>query len=234
MHDRMSGYFPPSSDEPWAGAHRPGTASEQWDQLQGEPPAPHVVHGFYPEAPTWDYERVFVPRPRAPVDDPPPDASGRRPSRHRRPERPPAAWPRILGLLSGVLMALTATVVCLLGGALSYGPLRDIAFTRAPRGLSHLWPIIVDGPWLAGCLSVLRAALQGRRPFHSWVVVVLFTGLATGLCVADVPRGVCDIIVAGLPPITAGVCVHQLTRQLTTRPGALRPQGRRAGPGAHR
>ena len=238
----MSDHLPPQGNpayhdpnaEPWTAPfhRRRDMDSEQRDGWHDEAPAPGGLQGFTPggeAAEVWGCDEVFVPRPRAPVDGPAPVTALLRPSGHRRAPGPPTAWPHVLGSLFGVLMALTATAVCLLGWTFSYGPLRDIALTRAPHELSPLWPIIVDGPWLAGCLSVLRAALQGRRPVHSWIVVVVFTGLAAGLCVADVPRTVCDIIVAGLPPVTAGVCVHQLTRQLTSRPGAGRAIVRKTG-----
>jgi hypothetical protein len=238
----MSDHLPPQGNpayhdptaEPWTVSfhRRRDRNAEQRDGWHDQAPAPGGLQGFTPEgeaAEAWDSDEVFVPRPRAPVDGPAPVTAHLRPSGHRRARRPLTAWPHVLGSLFGVLMALTATAVCLLGWTFSYGPLRDIALTRAPHELSPLWPVIVDGPWLAGCLSVLRAALQGRRPVHSWIVVVVFTGLSAGLCVADVPRTVCDIIVAGLPPVTAGVCVHQLTRQLTSRPSPGRAFVRKAG-----
>ncbi|MFB7665012.1 DUF2637 domain-containing protein [Kitasatospora sp. NPDC056138] len=118
--------------------------------------------------------------------------------------------------------------MCLLGWTLSYHPLQDLAFSRVPHGLSRLWPLIVYGPWIVGCLSVLRAALDGRRLLHSWVVVVLFSSVATGLCIADVSWTVPDVIVAGLPPVTAVVSLHQLVRQLTSGKGAHRPAYRQA------
>lgn len=120
--------------------------------------------------------------------------------------------------------------MCLLGWTFSYDPLRDLALTRVPQGLSQLWPLIIYGPWLVGCLSVLRAALDGRRPVHSWVVVVVFSSMATGLCVADVSRTVPDVIVAGLPPITAVVSLHQLVRQLLAGKATHRPVSHKAGP----
>jgi hypothetical protein len=132
----------------------------------------------------------------------------------------------VISSLFGVLTAVTVIAVCVLGWTLSYDPLQDLAFTRVPRGLSQLWPVIIYGPWLVGCLSVLRAALHGRQPIHSWAVVILFSALATGLCVADVSRTASNLIVAGLPPLTAVISLHQLVRQLFTAPGARRPLDR--------
>ncbi|MFI9271097.1 DUF2637 domain-containing protein [Kitasatospora sp. NPDC052896] len=183
----------------------------------------------------WDPDGLgFVPRPRTPVDDPGPSAAGPAvPSvpRHRRRARLfTATWSQVLGSLFGVLTAVTVIAVCVLGWLLSYDPLRDLAFTRVPRGLSQLWPLIVYGPWLVGCLSVLRAALDGRRPMHSWVVVVVFSTVATGLCVADVSHTAPDVIVAGLPPITAVVSLHQLVRQLLAGKGTHRHASHKAAP----
>ncbi|WP_198045439.1 DUF2637 domain-containing protein [Kitasatospora mediocidica] len=134
----------------------------------------------------------------------------------------------MIGSLFGALTAVTVAAVCVLGWAFSYDPLWALAYSRVPRALSQLWPVIVYGPWLAGCLSVLRAALHGRQPLHSWVVVVLFSTLATGLCVADVSRTLPDLVVAGLPPLTAVISLHQLVRQLTAVRGTGRRPGRQA------
>ncbi|MDH6117762.1 DUF2637 domain-containing protein [Kitasatospora sp. GAS204B] len=169
---------------------------------------------------------------RLSADRPAPMSAEPSVSRHRRRTRPPApSWPDVVGSVFGALTAVTVTAVCVLGWALSYDPLRELALSRVPRGLSQLWPVIVYGPWLVGCLSVLRAALHGRQPVHSWVVVVLFSGLATGLCIADVSRTVPDLVVAGLPPLTAVISLHQLVRQLITTRGARRPPG---SPATHR
>ncbi|MEV4559517.1 DUF2637 domain-containing protein [Kitasatospora sp. NPDC049285] len=187
----------------------------------------------------WGDETVFVPPPRAPVDLPGPARQGRpvgpSASRHRR--RSPVSHPARAQLISSVFGALTAVTVasaCVLGWVFSYGPLREVAFSRVPQGLSPLWPAVVYGPWLAGCLSVLRAVQYGRQPVHSWVVVVLFSGLAAGLCVADVSWTLSAVIVAGLPPLTGVVSLHQLVRQLTAVRGTRQPLGRQAGRKASR
>ncbi|WP_327067261.1 DUF2637 domain-containing protein [Kitasatospora sp. NBC_01250] len=183
---------------------------------------------------TWAPEEIPLPRPRAPLDDAGLHATGADSAelgaptashRRRRAQRPVVSWPLAIGEAFGVLTAVLVAAVCVLGGMLSYDPLRDLAQSRVPHGLSHLWPVIVYGPWLVGCLSVLRAALEGRRPAHSWAVVVISSSVATGLCISDACRtffGVLDIVVAGLPPITAAVSLHQLVRQLTTAHTARR------------
>ncbi|WP_149038220.1 DUF2637 domain-containing protein [Kitasatospora sp. MBT63] len=180
-------------------------------------------------------EGGFVPAQRAPVTQSAPRMAGPADppaSRHRKRSRPPATgWSDRISSTFGVLTAVTVTAVCVLGWALSYHPLRELALSRVPRGLSQLWPVVLYGPWLAGCLSVLRAALHGRPPLHSWVVVVVFSALATGLCVADAARTVPAVIVAGLPPVTAVVSLQQLVRQLTAARSARQQLGR---PATHR
>jgi hypothetical protein len=179
---------------------------------------------------SWDPEGLFVPHPRFPTDEfttVGTETAAASVPRHRRREQPVATWSQILSSLFGVLTAVTVTAMCLLGWALSYHPLQDLAESRVPHGLSRLWPLIVYGPWVVGCLSVLRAALERRRLVHSWVVVVVFSSIATGLCVAGVSLTLPDVIVAGLPPITALVSLHQLVRQLTSGKGAHRPTYRR-------
>ncbi|WP_051709351.1 hypothetical protein [Streptomyces sp. NRRL S-350] len=187
----------------------------------------------------WEGETAFVPPPRAPVDSSGSPGAGRpvgpSASRHRRRSSlPQPAWPHLISSVFGALTAVTVTAACVLGWVFSYGPLQELAFSRVPRGLSQLWPVVVYGPWLAGCLSVLRAVQHGRRSFHSWVVVVVFSGLAAGLCVAGVPWTLSAVVVAGLPPLTGVVSLHQLVRQLTAARGACRGLDRRAGHRARR
>ncbi|MFH9349393.1 hypothetical protein [Kitasatospora sp. NPDC017646] len=184
-------------------------------------------------------ETAFVPPPRAPVEPSGPRGTGGpvgpSTSRHRRrPPFPRPAWPHLVSSVFGALTALTVTAACALGLVFSYGPLQELAFSCVPRGLSQLWPVVVYGPWLAGCLSVLRAVQHGRQPFHSWVVVVLFSGLAAGLCVADVPWTPTAVVVAGLPPLTGVISLHQLVRQLTAVRGARQGMDRQTGHRARR
>ncbi|MFD9127716.1 DUF2637 domain-containing protein, partial [Kitasatospora sp. NPDC059571] len=140
----------------------------------------------------------------------------------------PVQWPQALSALFVALTAATFVVVCVVGWMVSYHPLQGVASLQLPHGLSQLWPIIVNGPWLACCLSVLRAALEGRRVVYPWAVLVLFSGFSTALCIADEPHMMPYIAVAGLPPLTAVASLHQLVRQLTlngadrSRPSAAR------------
>lgn len=144
----------------------------------------------------------------------------------RRRHLPPVtSWPLLFRSLFGMLTIITVTAVCVLDWLLCYHPLLDLAVSRVPHGLDHLWPAIVYAPWLVGTFSVLRSALEARRLAHAWAVVVVFSGIATGLCVFEAcrtPADLLDIVVAGLPPITAAVCLHQLVRQLTAASRARR------------
>jgi hypothetical protein len=238
---RARGYTSPD-DEPWAAPHDPGVYDPGDWYDEGLAYGVGLAYGtpglFGPDVTSVDVrvaDEGFVPPPRAPIEQPGPNPGAPAPppvSRHRRRSRFTApSWPRLISATFGALTALTVTAVCALGWALSYDPLRDLAFSRVPRGLSLLWPVVVYGPWLAGCLSVLRAAIHGRPPVHSWVVVVLFSTLATGLCVADVSWTVPSVVVAGLPPLTAVISLHQLVRQLTAARGTRQRFGH---PAAHK
>lgn len=200
---------------------------------------PRLGYPTAEEQGAWYPEGIPLPRPRSPLDDTTlhgadldptgMDSAGLgaplRPRRRRRAQPSAVSWTLVIGETFGVLTAVTVAAVCVLGGMLSYDPLRDLAQSRVPHGLSHLWPVIVYGPWLVGCLSVLRGALEGRRPVHSWAVVVISSSVATGLCISDACQtflSALDIVVAGLPPITAAVSLHQLVRQLTAAHTARR------------
>jgi hypothetical protein len=142
-------------------------------------------------------------------------------------------WSQVLSATFVALTAATFVVVCVVGWMVSYDPLQGVASPRLPDGMAQLWPVIVNGPWLACCLSVLRAALEGRRVVYSWAVLVLFSGFSMALCIANEPHVMPDVVVAGLPPLTAVASLHQLVRQLTlpgghrTRPAAPRPASHR-------
>ncbi|MDT0342593.1 DUF2637 domain-containing protein [Streptomyces litchfieldiae] len=124
-------------------------------------------------------------------------------------------WLRCASLLLAALASALVAMLSVLGGLVSYEPLRDAAAPSASDQLTAWWPLLIYGPWLVASLSILRAALHQRRSLHSWAVVILFSGLAVGLCVSDAPRTATDIAVAGLPPISALVAFHQIVRQMT-------------------
>ncbi|MFF4651322.1 DUF2637 domain-containing protein [Streptomyces sp. NPDC001380] len=161
----------------------------------------------------------------------------RRPVPHRRRRPLPATWSQLTSSAFGVLTTCTVTAVSLLGWAFAYAPLQRLAAAHVGSGLAGLWPVIIYGPWFVASLSILRAALERRRIAHSWVVLGVFSGMAAVLCVASAAATPADVVVAGLPPVTAVVSFHQLVRQMTaTRrgrhgpvppPAAPRPKGAR-------
>lgn len=142
-------------------------------------------------------------------------------------------WPRLLSLTFAALAAVIVAMVSVLGGLVAYNPLRIVAAPGPSSDFAAWWPILVYGPWLVASLSILRAALYRRRAVHAWVVVVLFSAIAVLLCAIVAPRTATGLAVAGLPPITALVCFHQLVRHitLTNLPRHALPQQRH---GPHR
>ncbi|WP_459752168.1 DUF2637 domain-containing protein [Streptomyces sennicomposti] len=115
--------------------------------------------------------------------------------------------------------AVTASSVSFFGGMVAYEPLRVVAVARMDEGIASWWPLLVYGPWLVASLSVLRAALHRRRAVHSWCVVLLFSSIATLLCVIQAPRTIVDMAAATLPGLASLACFQQLVRQITlTRP----------------
>ncbi|MGA5823864.1 DUF2637 domain-containing protein [Kitasatospora sp. NPDC094028] len=128
--------------------------------------------------------------------------------------RPARRQPDILGSIIGFLTLTIVTAVCILGWMISYHPLRDVALSQLPRGLSQYWPVVVYGPWMVASLSVLRAALRGRRVANSWTVILAFAGIASLLCIVNTPCTMPEAVVAGLPPVTAVVSLQQMVRQL--------------------
>lgn len=145
----------------------------------------------------------------------------RSPAGHRRPRlrRHPFLATKALSLLLSSLVAVLVAVVSLLGAVVAYDPLCYLASPGRPSDVANYWPLLVYGPWLVGSFSVLRAALYRRRAVQGWLTVVLFSVVAASLCVAQAEVTLTGSLVAGLPPIAALVCFHQLVRQITlTRP----------------
>ncbi|MFD1831006.1 DUF2637 domain-containing protein [Streptomyces desertarenae] len=162
----------------------------------------------------------------APARSPTRQRSDRRHRRRRRtPHRSEVSW---LHMFSFAIAALTAGIVAMvsvLGGLVSYDPLRQVAGPGVPSDLARWWPLLIYGPWLAGSLSILRATVLRRRVRHSWAVVIAFSTVAVALCVAEAPRTLAGIAAAGLPPITALACFHQLVGQITlTQPRHALPR----------
>lgn len=171
-----------------------------------------------------------------PVRTPPAPA----PRGHRKhPARRHSDAARIASYVLAALAALVVSMVSVFSGVVTYEPLLLVTATHSHGGPAAWWPLLVYGPWTAGSLSVLRAALHQRRAVHSWFCVLLFSSVAVLLCVAQAPRTVPATAAAALPGIAALACFQQLVRQITLTRPPLRPLPRHrhrypAHPHAHR
>ncbi|WP_329402961.1 hypothetical protein OG523_01640 [Streptomyces virginiae] len=140
---------------------------------------------------------------------------------HRRSQsKPPVATLLQTGsLFTAALVAAIATVVSILSGLAICDALRHSAAAHADREVASWWPLLIYGPWMVASLSILRSALHQRRALHSWSIVLLFSTLATLLCVAQAPRTIAAGAASALPAVAALACFQQLVRQITlTRP----------------
>ncbi|MGK5529842.1 DUF2637 domain-containing protein [Streptomyces sp. URMC 129] len=180
-------------------------------------------------APAAGTRVVGIPAPRSSRENPA--------ARHRR-RREPAArrveWSRLrylrwVSLLLAALATALVAMLSVLGGLVSYDPLRDAAASATSPALTSCWPLLIYGPWLVASLSILRAALYQRHTKHSWSVVMVFSGFAVVLCVSQAPMTVTGVAVAGIPPISALAAFQQIVRQMT-----LGGPARHAHPGAHK
>ncbi|MEU5362462.1 hypothetical protein ABZ354_02980 [Streptomyces sp. NPDC005925] len=175
------------------------------------------------------YPRAEAPVTTVPTGSPPhnlqDDTEERPPLRKGRPDhrkhtmrkRPDVV--RVASYVMAVLAAVTVSMVGVFSCMVTYEPLLLVTTAHHAGGASGWWPLLVYGPWTAGSLSVLRAALLQRRAVHSWFVVLLFSSVAVLLCVLQAPRTVAGTAVASLPGIAAVTCFQQLVRQITlTRP----------------
>jgi len=189
------------------------------------PPPP--TEAFPPQEPDdtrqqWDldaeFEQLFRPQvppePREPPLEHPAAGPLRADRRRRRSRLIPVRRPIVLGGgIAGVTAAVTATV-SVLGAMISYDPLRQLASPTA-HGMAGLWPLLIYGPWFAGCLSILHAAAHRRQARPAWCAVTLFSGLAMLLCIAHAPHTITAAATAGLPPVSALVGFHLLFHQIT-------------------
>lgn len=122
-------------------------------------------------------------------------------------------------LFTAVLVAIIATLVSVLSGMAICDALRHSAGLHTAREVVSWWPLLIYGPWTVASLSILRSALHQRRAVHSWAIVLLFSTLATLLCVAQAPRTLAAEMSSALPAVAALACFQQLVRQITlTRP----------------
>ncbi|CAL9457771.1 hypothetical protein SUDANB176_02578 [Streptomyces sp. enrichment culture] len=228
--------FPARTEGPVTGLHR--ASAVYADPM--EPPVPswdpaEELAYLLQEARGDEYGRT-VPHPReeTPVAAPPagsplgnlqeitaelpPLRAAPRGHRKLAPRRRPDAV-RLASYVIAALAAVTVSMVSVFSGVVTYEPLLLVTTAHSSGSSSAWWPVLVYGPWLAGSLSVLRAALHQRRALHSWFVVLLFSSVAVLLCVAQAPRTITDTATAALPGVAALACFQQLVRQITlTRP----------------
>ncbi|MEO3975593.1 DUF2637 domain-containing protein [Streptomyces sp. CAU 1734] len=205
-------------------------------------------------SPDWDEELTLLLRavpspvtaaaPVAHVHVPSRPQGRRRVHRTRTPRKMPGGT-RLLSAVLAMMTAFVMTAVGMLSALISYDPLRYLALVGVPDGLARGWPFLVFGPWLAACLSIIRASMYRRQATHAWLIVLCFTGIAMILCVAHSSRTVSGVAVAAIPPLAALACFHQFIRQTTLnhpprharrRPAAARPTrpGPDGVPGARR
>ncbi|MFK0254935.1 hypothetical protein [Streptomyces sp. NPDC090445] len=170
-----------------------------------------------PTGPTGAVGPAGVVGPPSVVGLPPTQTSGGH--RHAASKSPFATLLRTGSLFTAVLVAVIAAVVSVFSGLAICDALRHSATPRTAHDVVSWWPLLIYGPWMVASLSILRAALHQRRAVHSWSIVLLFSTLATFLCVAQAPRTLAAQAAATLPAIAALACFQQLVRQITlTRP----------------
>ncbi|MFD8411483.1 MULTISPECIES: hypothetical protein [unclassified Streptomyces] len=159
---------------------------------------------------------VGLPQAQAPTQAPAQSSGGHR---HAAAKSPFSSLLRTGSLFTAVLVAVIAAVVSVFSGLAICDALRHSAAPRTAHDVVSWWPLLIYGPWMVASLSILRAALHQRRAVHSWSIVLLFSTLATFLCVAQAPRTLAAQAAATLPAIAALACFQQLVRQITlTRP----------------
>ncbi|GAA1239997.1 hypothetical protein GCM10009665_33590 [Kitasatospora nipponensis] len=234
MYDPIGDFFPTYGATVYARQERPPQVmvgeEPTWYEAGPTPVGPWPTNAAVGAMGPWTqadvFEDVFVER-TGPFEDEPAPAHAEAPviRRHRRrPDQTPRPWDQIVACAVGGLSAVMVAAVCLLGWVLSYNPLHDLARSQVPRGLSVLWPLVIYGPWFISCLSAVRAALDGRQLRHSWIVMIVFSIGAAGLCIATSAHAPLNMLVAGLPPLAGLISLHQLVRQLDQgRRGEHRP-----------
>ncbi|MGW5848730.1 hypothetical protein ACWFQ8_12400 [Streptomyces sp. NPDC055254] len=215
----------PSPEQPLAG---PGETHRVWDPTEElaillqentppEQPDPFTRVAFDGLGTTASASGFVAGLKQTPTARPPAPAS----SRHRRNQSksPVATLLQTGSLFTAVLVAAIAAVVSILSGLAICDALRHSAAPHTAREVVSWWPLLIYGPWMVASLSILRSALHRRRALHSWAIVLLFSTLATLLCVAQAPRTVAAGAASALPAVAALACFQQLVRQITlTRP----------------
>ncbi|MFD9339520.1 hypothetical protein ACFWBF_34815 [Streptomyces sp. NPDC060028] len=217
----------PDPGEPLGGSgevHRPWDPVEELANLLQEspapgPPEPYINVGYDDSGDTVSAIGLGLVAglKQTPAERPPRQAPGG----HRRnaSKTPVATLLHTGSLFTAVLVAVIAAVVSILSGLVICDALRHSAGLHTAGEVVSWWPLLIYGPWMVASLSILRSALHQRRALHSWSMVLLFSTLATLLCVAQAPRTLVAETSSALPAVAALACFQQLVRQITlTRP----------------
>lgn len=193
----------------------PETLESRWD-LEGDLARLLQTSSASPEESVHNTGPIGPVGPVGPIRSPSPaHVRGRGKRRRVRFRLPTMPWLQLISLIFAAVTTVIVAMLSVLGGMISYPPLRYLASPSTSESMAAWWPLLVYGPWLVASLSVLRAALHRRGAAHSWAVVVLFSTIAVFLCVAHAPKNAPSMAVAGLPPVAALVSFHQLVRQIT-------------------
>nr|MDT0516187.1 hypothetical protein [Streptomyces sp. DSM 41633] len=214
----------PSPGQPLGGpgeAHRPWDPAEELAGLLQESAAagqrePLTRGGFDGTGDTVSTIGLVAGLKHAAPGRPPAQARG-----HRRnlSKSPVVTLLQTGSLFTAAMVGAIAAVVSILSGLAICDALRHSAGPHTARDVVSWWPLLIYGPWMVASLSILRSALHQRRALHSWSIVLLFSTLATLLCVAQAPRTIAAGTASALPAVAALACFQQLVRQITlTRP----------------
>ncbi|WP_234323659.1 hypothetical protein [Streptomyces sp. NRRL F-2580] len=206
---------PGAPDRPWDPAEELAILLQE-SALPGQP-EPFSRVGFDDAGDTVGALGLVAGLKHTPAGRPPKQVS----SGHRRsPSKSPVGTLLRTGsLFTALLVAVIAAVVSILSGLAICDALRHSAGLHTAREVVGWWPLLIYGPWMVASLSILRSALHQRRALHSWSIVLLFSTLATLLCVAQAPRTIAAGTSSALPAVAALACFQQLVRQITlTRP----------------
>ncbi|MFD9523322.1 hypothetical protein [Streptomyces sp. NPDC059979] len=213
-----------STGQPLGG---PGEAHPSWDPVEelaillqesaapGQP-EPFTQEGFDGTGATASTIGLVAGLKHTPTGRPPTASNG-----HRRnsSKSPVVTLLQTGSVFTAVLVGAIAAVVSILSGLAICDALRHSAGPHTARAVVSWWPLLIYGPWMVASLSILRSALHQRRALHSWSIVLLFSTLATLLCVAQAPKTIAAGAASALPAVAALACFQQLVRQITlTRP----------------
>ncbi|MFG3253835.1 hypothetical protein [Streptomyces sp. NPDC048172] len=114
---------------------------------------------------------------------------------------------------TGALLVIFVTV-SLLSGMVTTGPLRRLV-EPVVGDFSGLWPLLIQGPWVAAVLSILRTrTVRGSHALVAWSVLIVFSAVTVALYVTQVPRNPVGVIIGMLPPVAALACLKLLTPHL--------------------